>query len=404
MNPELIKKDNENQLDYIKRLVTGKLINRDIAEDYAELSELVFGKGNNFNSSEVRKRFYGIKRIFDILDSERLFSITDSEVLKKIEQEKLSLQKEKVRLQDQRREYKKLITIDARFEALLDEVNKVVDDLNLHKPLLHTFYGDRYVPVNNDGVLLLSDWHSESQVDNFLNKFNKEEFLRRIKLLTQKTIEYGKFHKIKTLHIFELGDLLNGFIHVGSRVANDELTVTQTMIVSEVLAEMLSIFGNTFEKVNFYHILDNHSRVFANKDESVMGESFARFIPWYLKPRLNEFDNIHILEDNSLDEEIIVTDVCGQTIFGVHGHYDKLDSVVGDLALMIKKIPDYVFVSHWHHNIEDEFHSCELIVNQSLIGSDDYSKRIRKTSKPAQKFMIFNEDVGRLCTYNIKLK
>ena len=44
-----------------------------------------------------------------------------------------------------------------------------------------------------------------------------------------------------------------------------------------------------------------------------------------------------------------------------------------------------------------------MIVNSSLIGVDDHSKNIRKTSKPAQKFMIFVENEGLECMYPILL-
>ena len=70
---------------------------------------------------------------------------------------------------------------------------------------------------------------------------------------------------------------------------------------------------------------------------------------------------------------------------------------------MIKKIPDYIFMGHYHRNCSDEVHSCDIVVNSSLIGADDHSKDIRKTSKPAQKFMIFVEGEGMECMYPIKL-
>jgi hypothetical protein len=70
---------------------------------------------------------------------------------------------------------------------------------------------------------------------------------------------------------------------------------------------------------------------------------------------------------------------------------------------MTRIFPDYIFTSHFHHNIEDEIHSCEVIVNPSLIGTDNYSKDLRRSSKPAQKFMIFNPEEGRECSYNIRL-
>lgn len=389
--------EDENIIDYYERLRNGR-INGIYDIDKTEIWELLFCE--KLSSDEVRKRLYGIDKIVDAIKNDNI-KISDEKIIKKIQDERLKLEKEKIKLQDQRREYSKLLRIDARFENLLSIINNTVHDINIIKPLLNS--GNVFsVDSENEGILLCSDWHSELQVDNFLNKFNKQEFLRRVNLLIDKTIQYGKFHNISKLHVFDLGDLINGIIHINSRVANNELTVTQTMFISELIAEMLCKFSNNFNHIYFYHVLDNHSRVFADKEESISGESFARFIPWYLKPRLQNINNIEIITDN-IDDDIGIVNICNKSIIYTHGNNDNINNIVSNLSLMTRIIPDYIFTAHWHHNVENEFHSCEVIVNQSLLGTDEYGKRIRKTSKPSQKFMIFNNSNGRECTYNINL-
>ena len=54
----------------MRDIVIGKLVDRTIDEDYAELSERLFGEGNCFNSSEVRKRMYGMKAMIDMIDKD----------------------------------------------------------------------------------------------------------------------------------------------------------------------------------------------------------------------------------------------------------------------------------------------------------------------------------------------
>ena len=71
--------------------------------------------------------------------------------------------------------------------------------------------------------------------------------------------------------------------------------------------------------------------------------------------------------------------------------------------MMTRIFADYVFISHYHHSEENEIHSAEVIVNSSLCGTDDYAKSVRKSSKPAQKFMVFSKDEGRESTYSIVL-
>lgn len=62
--------EGESQLEHIKRLVDGKLVSKTINVPYEELSELIFGEGNCYNESEVRKRMYGMKHLFEIMDKE----------------------------------------------------------------------------------------------------------------------------------------------------------------------------------------------------------------------------------------------------------------------------------------------------------------------------------------------
>lgn len=55
----------------IKTLVENKLIYKIDPTPYEELSELIFGEGNCFNESEVRKRMYGMKRLIEIIEAEK---------------------------------------------------------------------------------------------------------------------------------------------------------------------------------------------------------------------------------------------------------------------------------------------------------------------------------------------
>ena len=55
----------------VKELVENKLINKTDNTPYEDLSEYLFGEGNCFNESEVRKRLYGMKRLIEIIESEK---------------------------------------------------------------------------------------------------------------------------------------------------------------------------------------------------------------------------------------------------------------------------------------------------------------------------------------------
>jgi hypothetical protein len=240
------------------------------------------------------------------------------------------------------------------------------------------------------------------EIDLFLNKFNKEEFRRRVNRLITKTVEYGKFNKIKTIHVFNLNDLIAGIIHDSARIQSNEDNISQLMYVSEIIAECLVNLANNFNNVKFYNVIDNHSRVEKDKNKAIRRENYSRIIPWYLKARLSNMDNIEIV-NNDIDEEFAYANICGHQCLGIHGHNDKISEVSKNLSGMLNISFDYIFTSHYHHNSEDEVHSCDIVVNPSLVGVDEHSFKLRKTSKPAQKFMIFNKEEGREATYHIRL-
>lgn len=73
----ITKNKDEKQLDFIKRIVEVKMINKTLDMSYEDLSELIFGEGNCFNESEVRKRMYGMKYLFELMEKEKFINIAN---------------------------------------------------------------------------------------------------------------------------------------------------------------------------------------------------------------------------------------------------------------------------------------------------------------------------------------
>ena len=354
--------------------------------------------GDSFGESKYRKWFTHYNEGFIDAISEVL---SEDQVTKEIEDKTIEMKKERIKLQDQRKEYNSLVRNEARFEHLQDEIIKSVKELSVTKPLI-VEESDTYIEGGTESALILSDWHKGLFARNHWNNFDDKEFAKRVKRLVRKTIEYNATNNVDTMHVFTIGDLVNGLIHVTTRIANTEDVISQTMNVAEVLAEVFATFAKCTNNIFIYFARGNHDRVTPNKHAELAKESFADVILWYLKARLSHISNIEFM-DNKFDDEIITTKICGKNVFAVHGHRDKPSSVVQDLSLMTKIIPEYVFMGHYHHHEENEIQGVEVIVNSSLSGVDSYAKEIRKTSKPAQKLIIFSHEEGRLCTYNIRL-
>ena len=381
---DLSKKDNETKLKYIERLVYGKLVDKSIDEDYVELAPLIFEQ--ELSSTECRKRAYGVKYVLDAMNEEQLSNIEDNELLNKIEDKTRELEKEKIKFQDQKREYRHFLRLDARWEHLKDTLIEEIQYMNKNYPLLNDNV-DFIKHDGNIGCLLLSDFHVGLEVDTYFNKFNSDIFKDSIRVLERKVINYCKLHDVSELNVELLGDLINGYIHISTRIYNDEDVIQQTVLCAEVLSQFLYNISKEISLLNVHYSVGNHGRCTASYRENIDSENFEYLILWHLKTRLSSITNIKFNE-NEYEDEIIVFKVFDRTIFGVHGHKDKPKSVVDNLTRLLKIIPDEIHMGHYHDFAEKD----NVLINGSLSGMDKYAISKRYNAKPMQTLKIYTKD------------
>ena len=155
------------------------------------------------------------------------------------------------------------------------------------------------------------------------------------------------------------------------------------------------------EKVESWH---NHSRVTANIKDSVHSDNLERLIPFWLKQRFRELNNITI-EDSS-SHELIALFPCGVPVGATHGDLETnkgASLVVDRIFQKAFGIPmRYLVTGHFHHLWSDEQVGVEHIGVGSLCGTDDYAKDKRLFSKASQTLMIFDNS-GLDAIYNIAL-
>src|SRR5690606_7400988 len=263
---------------------------------------------------------------------------------KELEDKKLEFQKEKYRLQDQRRELNNIIRKQARFEHLKEEIHKAILEIEKIKPLV--FESTYKEPTNVKANVLFSDWHYGQDFSNSLNTYNPEVFHKRVRTLINKIIYYGKKHNIDTLTVASLGDLISGIIHVSTRVQSSEDEIKQIQVVSEVLAQCLSELSKHFRVIRFINIIGNHGRAIPDKLESIFTENLENLIVWYLESRLRDFKNIQIYKDT--DGYFVDQEFNWQHVY-IHGDLDKLSKVANDLPQVLGIVPCYIFAGHIHH-------------------------------------------------------
>lgn len=375
---KMIKQEfNESFIQYLSRL-TNYLDNGMIT--YDEWGDLILGAENVYSSDNLRKASYVLKKILPKLDGSD--DIDSEEILETIKEQKEEMFKERCRLQDQRREYNKLLREEARYENLRDVL---VDTIREIEPQIsHT--PQRNKLAYKEAILDISDIHAGLLIDNVVNYYDIDTMKDRMNVLLNKTIEYVLDHRVRKLHINLLGDLISGFIHLQSRVAAEEDVMSQIIIVSEVLSNMINELDKYVE-VEVYGVVGNHSRATADKKSNMPAENFERLIFEYINLRCPK----HRVHLNGL-EDWQTYSVMGREIFITHGDKDTISNVKKHSVDILGRVVDEIHIGHFHHvNITDDCNT-EIVVNGSAVGTDEHAMSVRKNTKPYQVLRVYGED------------
>ena len=353
-------------------------------------------------SSAFRKAYRWMQRAYDNVFRQNGFLGTQGDDLDTKTKE---LFKAKKQFEDQRREWKKLETKDARFDHLIERMIGAVNHLCDVKPLFVNDTPTSMIHSCKDAVLCLADWHLGMVTENIWNKYNVDICYQRVSQLVEKTIQYLRQHRVDTLHILLLGDAAHGAIHTSCRVASEEEVCDQLMQVSELIAEVVNKLSEEVSEVNVYSTYGNHLRTVQNKNDSSHSDNMEKIIPWYLEQRLQNNNRVNIIRSDYY--EFIYLNVFGYDIVAAHGDLEKFKSFgVTVNTLFTKKYGvtiDYTISADKHHIEEFETMGIESVLVRSLCGTDAYANGIRAYSAPGQTLMIFSPEEGRECTYNIKL-
>lgn len=385
----------------MRNIVIGKLVDRTIDDDYEELSERLFGEGNCFNSSEVRKRMYGMKAIIEAIERDGESSIQDEDMLSILDNKRFELQKERQKFFDQRNALNKLLRERSRQEELNEILLEAVKSGNL--PQLDYQYTD-IGPSDNDLLVSLNDIHYGANVQNYWNTYNSDICRDMMCRYLDHIISIGATHNSENCIVWANGDEISGNIHQSITVTNKENVIEQIKGVSELISEFLAELSKHFKQVVFVSVAGNHSRIEPNKDRALVSERLDDLVEWYLAARLQTFENVQIgVGAEKIDNTMYLIDVRGKTYCGVHGDFDGSASKVQSLQTMAGK-PIYAVLSgHLHHNKIDEVQGVKTIMAGSFLGMDDYCIQKRIVGRAEQMVCVCDAD-GVRCSYGIPLQ
>lgn len=384
----------------MRDIVIGKLVDHTIDDDYEELSERLFGDGNCFSASEVRKRMYGMKSIIEAIERDGESEIQDEDMISLLDSKRIELQKERQKFFDQRNAYNKLLRERSRQE----ELNEILVDAVRSGNLPSLQYVRSEIPCSdNDLLVSLNDIHYGANVQNYWNTYNSDVCRDMMCKYLDHIISIGETHKSENCIVWANGDEISGNIHQSIAVTNKENVIEQIKGVSELIAEFLAELSKHFRQVVFVSVAGNHSRIEPNKDKALISERLDDLVEWYLSARLQNFENIIIGGGEKIDHTIYLIDVRGKMYCGVHGDFDGSPGKVQSLQAMAGRPVYAVLSGRLHHNKTDEVQGVKTVMAGSFLGMDDYCVQKRIVGRAEQMVCVCDES-GIRCTYGIPLQ
>lgn len=394
---DIERRSDETQLQYHKRLVYGKLVDKTLSDiDYSELAELAYGQ--SYSSDVARRMFYGSRRTLQLMDDEQISDIADNNLLSELDTKMIELRKERQKFYDQRNAFNKIVRERSRQE----ELNEILIDAVKNGDLPRLNYEPAYIEQStNDLLVSLNDIHYGIDINNAWNTYNPDICRDMMRKYLDRILFIAQTHHSENCIVYNCGDSISGKIHLTIQITNKENVVEQIKGVSELIAEFLAELSSHFNSVKYVSVSGNHSRL-DTKENSPYDERMDDLIEWYLAARLQDFENIQIDTQSRVDATMFITDIRGKTYLGVHGDFDGSATKIAALQAMAQKPLYAVLSGHKHHNMCDEVQGVKTVMAGSFLGVDDFCIQKRIFGKPEQMVCVC-DNTGIICHYDIAL-
>lgn len=389
---EFKRHEEEDENAYIWRICE----NKDMIGTWQDVCDLLNKElRHEYNESWYRKEYQSFQRLFNAIKD----NVLDKEYLDTIDNKIRELEKQRVKLRDERAEHNKNVRIEARLEQKLDELEKVLvgqGKIDYNTKTLNPVVSD------TDLIVMLSDLHIGQTFTSEWGQYNTDIAKDRMEKYLKEVIEIGRRHKAQNCFVSLQGDMISNSIHKTLAITNRENVIEQVILASELIASFIAQLSANFKEINVVSVVGNHSRI-DRKEDALKDERLDSLITWYAKAKLSCLKNVHFLD--SIDNTISSFSVRDKEYVSVHGDYDKFDMTgVSRLSMMLGFFPYCILFGHKHFPATSEINGIKLVQSGSFPGSgDDYTVELRLSGSPSQTVLVCNED-GIICNYTVDLK
>ena len=407
----LQKQIDENESQYIWRIGQAKdagILDLTWGELVPILNrELHIDKTEWRGESAWRKKYRVMQQAYDDIFSNMQFS---SEYSATIEEQRRELKKEKIKIQTEKLEYNRWLREEARDELITEKIVSAIKELPpLKIPDILPAHTTGRIYNHREGFLVYADTHYGADLKitglfgEILNEYSPEIFEKRMWDLLTQIIDICEKEGFASLNVYDLGDEIDGLLRVSQlwklRYGVIESTVRYGRFITEWLNELTKHVYVKYQMVKD----SNHCqlRLWGQPKGTFKDENMSYIIIEKIMDRLENNPNFEFVQNPT---GYVFDNVLGYNILGIHGEVSSMEKAIKDFSKTYGIDINFLIGAHKHHqNSSNIGIESDIISVPSVIGVDDYSLSLHKTSDPGATLFVIEQGKGKIMEYNIKL-
>lgn len=405
MNDILKKLPEENEDQYIWKVGQAKdagLIDSTWEELTPRLNtELGIEETEWRGSSAFRKAYRWMQRAYDNVFRQNGFIGTHGDEL---DVKKREVEKATIKLRTEKLEYNRWLREEARDELICD---KICDAIREQSSLV----SPEPIVVNKasrSAVLAFGDEHYAAEFTIYglygeiINSYSPEIFEQRMWDLFRQVVDIIQKEELTTLYVFALGDFTDGILRCSQLMKLRYGVVEGTVKYANFIANWLNELSK-YVKVKYQMVYGNHSelRMLGQPKGTFKEENTGMFVREMIKAYLEKNPNFEMIINPT---GLIFDNIEGLNVLGIHGEVRNMENAIKDFSNTYNTNISILIGGHMHHYKAETVGVNKDVINvPSIIGIDDYSMSLNKTSNPGAVLFCVEENKGVTLEYKIKL-
>jgi len=340
------------------------------------------------------------------------------------EKKVLQLEAQNIALKDEitrcKRAYKRAQRENSVFEAMADELEKVITPISFLPPVVKI--PQKTKVIKESLVAYLSDEHADTEVlphqVGGLERYNFPIALRRaetyvdsILKFTQSTLANYHFH---TLWIFAIGDHTSGEIHKSVDHSYYRNQIRNCLAIGQMHTLMFRDLAPHFEQIKVLYLPGNHGRRSEKKDYHGAWDNWDYLVAETARLHCVNLTNIEFLIPDSFSACVEIEgwnfglshgdDIRSWNSIPWYGIERKTRRLIALSTIQRKQI-DYFGFGHFHQPANHVVLKGEVLINGSWIATDPYIyERFSSYTVPSQYIHGVHRDFGISWRLKVRLQ